>query len=281
MIARYGLSPMAMMESPGTALVTGASSGIGLEFARLLAARGHDLVLVARRARALEGLARELEAAHGIAVTVAPLDLSQPGASQELWDLTEQQGLKIEVLINNAGIGVYGDHIALDPSKVASMLQLNILSLSELCQHYGRAMARSGQGWILNIASTAAYQPTPYFAAYGASKTYVLNFSEALAMELEDQGVVVSCLSPGPSDTGFFKELDQGGVAIDLFAKGSRRSARAVAQVGLERLFAGKLSSIDGRMNRFKALSLRLVPRAMAARFAKGLMTSKSSPSAD
>ena len=243
--------------------------------------RGHDLVLVARRASALEGLARELEAAHGIAVTVAPLDLSQPGASQQLWDLTEQQGLKIEVLINNAGIGVYGDHIALDPPKVATMLQLNILSLSVLCQRYGRAMARSGQGWILNIASTAAYQPTPYFAAYGASKTYVLNFSEALAMELEDQGVGVSCLSPGPSDTGFFKELDQGGVAIDIFAKGSRRSARTVAQVGLERLFAGKLSSIDGRMNRFKALSLRLVPRAMVARFAKELMTSKFSPSAD
>jgi hypothetical protein len=248
-----------------------------LEFARLLAARGHDLVLVARSTSKLERLARELEADHGTAVTVASIDLGLPGASHQLWDLTEQQGLKIDVLINNAGIGLYGDHIGLDPVNVAGMLQLNILSLSELCQHYGTAMARSGKGWILNIASTAAYQPTPYFAAYGASKAYVLNFSEALAMELEDQGVVVSCLSPGPSDTGFFKDLDQSGISIETFAKGSRRSARAVAQVGLERLFAGKLSSIDGRMNRVKALSLRLVPRAMVARFSKALMTSKAS----
>ena len=158
------------------------------------------------------------------------------------------------------------------------MLQLNILSLSELCNRYGTAMGRRGKGWILNIASTAAYQPTPYFAAYGASKAYVLNFSEALAMELEDQGVVVSCLSPGPSDTGFFSDLDQRGIAIDTFAKGGRRSARAVAEAGLARLFAGKLSSIDGRINALKARSLRLVPRAVVARFAKALMTSKPSP---
>jgi short-subunit dehydrogenase len=102
---------------------------------------------------------------------VAPLDLGLPGASQQLWDLTEQQGLKIEVLINNAGVGVYGDHIALDPPTVASMLQLNILSLSELCQRYGRAMAHSGRGWILNIASTAAYQPTPISPPMGPRKS--------------------------------------------------------------------------------------------------------------
>ncbi len=271
-----GLRPMVMTGSPGIALVTGASSGIGLEMARLLAARGHGLVLVARSTSKLEALAKELEAAHGIAVTVASIDLGQPGASQQLWAFTERQGIAVEILINNAGIGVYGEHIALDQAKVASMLQLNILSLSELCQCYGVAMGRRGRGWILNIASTAAYQPTPYFAAYGASKAYVLNFSEALAMELEDQGVVVSCLSPGPSDTGFFTDLDQRGIAIDTFAKGGRRSARAVAEAGLERLFAGRLSSIDGRINTLKALSLRLVPRRVVAKFSKALMSAKA-----
>ena len=267
-----------MTRPQGIALVTGASSGIGLEFARLLAARGHALVLVARSTSKLEALAKELLAAHGTAVTVATIDLGLASGSQQLWDFTESRGLEIDILINNAGIGLYGNHTALDPASVASMLQLNILSLSELCNRYGTAMGRRGKGWILNIASTAAYQPTPYFAAYGASKAYVLNFSEALAMELEDQGVVVSCLSPGPSDTGFFSDLDQRGIAIDTFAKGGRRSARAVAEAGLARLFAGKLSSIDGRINALKARSLRLVPRAVVARFAKALMTSKPSP---
>ncbi len=266
-----------MNRSQGVALVTGASSGIGLEFARLLAARGHALVLVARSTSKLEALARELDAAHGTAVTVASIDLGLPGGSQQLWDFTESQEIEIEILINNAGSGLYGDHIALDPAKVGSMLQLNILSLSELCQRYGAAMARRGRGWILNIASTAAYQPTPYFAAYGASKAYVLNFSEALAMELEDQGVIVSCLSPGPSDTAFFSDLDQRGLAIEALAKAGRRSARSVAEVGLVRLFAGKLSSIDGRMNALKARSLRLVPRALVARFSKDLMKATAS----
>ena len=266
-----------MNRPPGVALVTGASSGIGLEFARLLAARGHDLVLVARSKGRLDDLAKNLGKAHGVAVKAAPMDLGLPGSAQVLWELTESQGLEIEILINNAGIGLYGEHSVLGPAQVASMLQLNIMSLSELCQRYGAGMGQRGKGWILNIASTAAYQPTPYFAAYGASKAYVLNFSEALAMELEDQGVVVSCLSPGPSDTGFFSDMDQRGIAIDTFAKGGRRSARAVAEAGLTRLFAGRLSSIDGRMNRFKALSLRLVPRSVVARFSKTLMTSKPS----
>jgi len=265
-----------MNRSQAIALVTGASSGIGLEFAHQLAARGHALVLVARSTSKLEALAKDLHAAHGTAVTVATIDLGLAGGSQQLWDFTESRGLEIDILINNAGIGLYGNHTALDPASVASMLQLNILSLSELCNRYGTAMGRRGKGWILNIASTAAYQPTPYFAAYGASKAYVLNFSEALAMELEDQGVVVSCLSPGPSDTAFFSGMDQRGLQVEALAKGGRRAARAVAEVGLERLFAGKLSSIDGRINALKARSLRLVPRAVVARFSKTLMTATS-----
>ena len=265
------------MSCPVGELVTGVSSGIGLEFARLLASRGHALVLVARSTGKLEALAKELEAAHGTTVTVASIDLGLAGGSQQLWEFTESKSINIDILINNAGSGVYGDHIGLDPAKVGSMLQLNILSLTELCNRYGTAMARRGRGWILNIASTAAYQPTPYFAAYGASKAYVLNFSEALAMELEDRGVVVSCLSPGPSDTAFFSDMDQRGLQVEALAKGGRRSARAVAEVGLERLFAGKLSSIDGRINALKARSLRLVPRAVVARFSKTLMTAMSS----
>jgi short-subunit dehydrogenase len=137
-------------------------------------------------------------------------------------------------------------------------------------------MKARGRGRILNIASTAAYQPTPFFAAYGASKTFVLHFSEALAKELEDFGVVVSCLSPGPTDTGFFGDMDRQGLSNDHFEKKSRHGAAYVAQVGIETLFNGDLSRIVGAKNYWRALSSRLVPRTVTASIAKGVMRSSS-----
>jgi short-subunit dehydrogenase len=143
---------------------------------------------------------------------------------------------------------------------------------------YGAEMKARGSGRILNVASTAAYQPTPFFAAYGASKAFVLNFSEALAMELADHGVTVSCLSPGPTDTGFFAEIEARGVSSAHFDRAARHDARTVAQIGLDMLDAGALSRIVGAKNKLRAFSARLAPRAVVARFAKNLMRASAGP---
>ena len=255
------------------ALVTGASSGIGLEMARLLAAERRSLLLVSRDQGKLDGIAQALVAEHGVSVDVLAIDLAEPGAASRVAAFATQRGLQVDLLINNAGIGIYGEHTELDRAQLDGMLQLNIRALTELCLLFGAQMKQRGSGRILNIASTAAYQPTPFMAAYGASKAYVLNFSEALAMELRDDGVTVSCLSPGPTDTAFFGAIDQKGPAPnDHFRKEVRDTAREVAAIGLETVRSGKLSHIVGVKNYLRAWSGRLVSRAMVANFAKGVM---------
>ena len=258
-------------------VVTGASNGIGLELARQLAARGHNLVLVSRDEGKLDQAAAAITATHpAVTIHTLPVDLAVPSAARRVFEHTEQLGVEVDVLINNAGVGLYGEHVELEPEQLARMLQLNIISLCELCTVYGREMQKRGRGRILNVASTAAYQPTPFFAAYGASKAFVLNFSEALAKELEDHGVSVSCLSPGPTDTAFFGDIDRRGISTGYFAKGSRHDARDVARVGLEALFSGRLSKIVGSANYWQAWSLRFAPRSVVASLAKGMMRSSS-----
>jgi short-subunit dehydrogenase len=266
-----------MKRETGVALVTGASSGIGREFARKLAAQGRPLVLVGRDEARLHEVAGALGKEHGVAVRTLALDLGRTGAARQLFEFTEREGLEIEILINNAGVGLYGEHVELALERVEQMLQLNVGTLTDLCLLYGAEMRSRKSGKILNVASTAAYQPTPFFAAYGASKAYVLNFSEALAMELGDHGVTVSCLSPGPTDTGFFGEMDARGVGISHLAKSQRVDASTVAQVGLDALMAGELSKIVGAMNAFRAWSSRFAPRTMVAKISKGIM--RSAPS--
>lgn len=263
-----------MAKELGTALITGASSGIGREFARLLAARKHPLVLVGRNETRLREIAEALRAEHGVRVLTLSADLGQAGAAQRVFDFTEQNGVEVEILINNAGVGLYGEHADIAAERLDQMLQLNVGTLCDLCLLYGGAMKRRGSGRILNVASTAAYQPTPFFAAYGASKAFVLNFSEALAMELGEHGVTVSCLSPGPTDTGFFGEIDARGVRNAEFSKDGRHDARSVARVGIEALWAGRLSTIVGAKNNLRAWSLRFAPRAMVARISRGAMRS-------
>lgn len=257
-------------------LVTGASTGIGLEMTRILAARGCDLVLVSRNAEKLEALARALRSQHGVTVHVCPVDLSVPGSADRVAHFTREQGIVVDGLVNNAGVGLYGDHLTLDPDALCNMLQLNITSLAQLCQLYGREFKQRRRGRILNVASTAAYQPSPYFAAYGASKTFVLHFSEALAKELEDHGVTVSCLSPGPTDTGFFSDVDKHAAHVQHFDKSERADARTVARIGIETMMAGRLSRIVGTKNNLRAWSTRLAPRSVVARFAKRLLKPSS-----
>ena len=257
-------------------LVTGASSGIGREMAFLLAAEGHPLVLVGRNEARLEEVAEAVRTELGVGVHTIAADLGQPNAAQELFDRTKALGIEVQLLVNNAGVGLYGEHAKLSASRVTQMLQLNVATLTELCLLYGAEMKERRSGRILNVSSTAAYQPTPFFAAYGASKTFVLNFSEALAMELSDYGVTVSCLSPGPTDTGFFGEMDAQGVDNAHFAKSDRHQPREVAEIGVAMMKRGELSRIVGAKNFIRAWSSRIVTRAMVARIAKGIMVSSS-----
>jgi len=254
------------------ALITGASSGIGREMARMLAAREHDLVLVGRSTDRLEELAEELTERHRVAVHCLSIDLAERGSALRVLGFTRGKGLEVAVLINNAGVGLYGEHTDLDPDELERMLQLNVVSLCGFCRRFGEEMKRRKRGRILNIASTAAYQPTPYFAAYGASKSFVLHFSEALAKELEEYGVTVSCLSPGPTDTGFFRAIDERGTTNACFGKKDRCSAKKVAAIGIEMRFEGRLSRIVGAGNYLRALSGRFASRAMVANVSKRMM---------
>ena len=260
------------------ALITGASSGIGLELARQLAARHVDLVLVSRDQAQLEKIAQPLRAEHGVSVHVLGADLATPAAAARVFEFTRAEGIAVDWLINNAGVGLYGEHLDLDIDGIASMLQLNVTALGELCFFFGKEMRARRSGRILNIASTAAYQPAPFFAAYGASKAYVLNFSEALAKELEDAGVRVSCLSPGPTATAFFRGVDEGGIENGHFDKSDRADPRVVAAIGLELMESGKLSKIVGPLNFLRTWSARFASRAMVASISKKLLAPKSKP---
>ncbi|OWK40252.1 SDR family NAD(P)-dependent oxidoreductase [Fimbriiglobus ruber] len=185
------------------ALVTGASAGIGKELARVFARNGHDLILTARREAELRALADELARSHGAAVHIFPADLSDPAAPRALYDKVAAAGLNVDVLVNNAGFGVYGPFADADPVRVAAMVQVNVAALTDLTRLFLPGMVARGTGRILNVASTAAFQPGPLMAVYYATKAYVLSLSEATAYELRRTGVTVTCLCPGPTRTEF------------------------------------------------------------------------------
>jgi short-subunit dehydrogenase len=256
-----------------TTLITGGGAGIGLEMARLLAARRHRLVLASRDADRLQVVAEQLRRTYGVEVHVHSLDLSKPGAALRLFDATEGAGLRVDNLINNAGFGVVEEHVAMAPDVLHRMLQLDVVAVAELSLHFGRTMKQRSAGRILNVASTAAFQPTPYFAAYGAAKSFVLNFSEALAKELEDHGVRVCCLAPGPTDTAFFDGVDPQRIAGDHhFGKAARARPVDVASAGVDLLLGGGALRVVGWTNRLMVMSNRFVPRALVAMVSKRLL---------
>lgn len=188
-----------------TALITGASSGLGVEFLRLYAADGYDLILVARSEARLKELAAEMEKAYSVKAHVLTADLSAPGAVEPLFAELTRRGLKVDALVNNAGYGDFGFFTETSLDKEVGMMQLNMVSLVHLTKVCLKGMKQRGEGEILNVASTAAFQPGPLMAVYYASKAFVLSFSEALANELAGSGVKVSVLCPGPTATGFVK----------------------------------------------------------------------------
>lgn len=250
-----------------TALITGASSGIGLEFALILAREGYDLVLVARRQHLLDQLKRQLESEYPITVKTVVLDLSRPENAESLFALTSMNGIQIDVLVNNAGFGDYGDFIETDVQKNYEMLQVNIVSLTALTRLYAPAMVERRRGGIINLASIVAFQPGPLMAVYYASKAYVLSFTEALASELIGSGVKVTALCPGPTDTGF---ADVTGLEKSvLFQRFQPVPAIKVAEFGYRSWERGKVVAIYGLPNKSLVFGERFLPRGVTSNLMK------------
>ncbi|RLL49740.1 SDR family oxidoreductase [Mariprofundus sp. EBB-1] len=245
--------------NPHFALITGASSGIGLELARLFAADGIPLILVARRLDRLEALKNELS--KSVKVTLFACDLSDSVSRTQLLAEITEQNVVVDYLVNNAGCGQFGDIANNDWTATDGMLQLNMIALSHLCRSMLPAMKQRGFGRILNIASTAAFQPGPGMAAYFASKAYVLSYSEALAYELKQSGVTATCLCPGATQTEFFSQatMEDSGLVKDK----QLPSAANVALEGYQAMHHEKTLIVHGLFNRLRVFSLRTAPRAM------------------
>jgi short-subunit dehydrogenase len=255
--------------APGTALVTGASSGIGREIAVLLARDGYNLVVVARRRERLEEIAEEFRSRYGVNVTVIPKDLSEPAAAAAIFAETCERGATIDILVNNAGFAVYGPYSSTVLTDEAAMLQVNIASLTILTKLFMRGMIERGRGRILNIASTAAFSPLPLASVYGATKAYVLSFSEAIAEELQGTGVTVTALCPGPTATEFAERAQM--TDTRLFHR-SVMSAAEAAALGYRAMMRGRRVTVTGLANQALVLSVRLSPRQMVAKVAKSMM---------
>ena len=248
-----------------TALVTGASSGIGEAFARALAARGAHLVLVARSARKLETLAAELSVRHGIRATAIPADLALPGAGPEFAREMERRAITVDVLVNNAGFGTYGAFEAASPEREAEEIRLNVAALVDLCHAFYPGMVSRGRGAIVNVASTGAFAPVPFMAIYGATKAFVLSFSEALWLEGRDRGVSVLALCPGPTETSFFEVAGAQG----LFGK--RERPEVVVERALRGLARGRSTVVSGLSNALLIQSMRFSPRTLVTRVAASM----------
>src|SRR5271168_1215068 len=255
-----------MPTSSESALITGASYGIGLEFSRIFASEGYNLVLVARSADRLRQLASELEKNHGTRSLILATDLTDPGASAYVLDQTTRSDIQIDVLVNNAGFGQYGKFAENDQEECLRQIQLNITTLTHLTRLYLPAMIERKTGKILNVASTAAFQPGPLMAVYFATKAYVLHFSEALANELSGTGVTVTCLCPGATATEFHKRAKATGQRL---LKMGSMDARTVAEAGYRGLMAGKPVVISGFKNWLVTQSLRFSPRQVVTAIAR------------
>lgn len=242
----------------GYALITGASSGIGLELAKLCAADGYNVVLVARGRAALQELAAKLRQANQVKALVYATDLSAPGAVEKLYDHLKQQKITVEILINNAGFGDAGPLIGADWDKLRKMIDLNITALTRLSKLYGREMSTRGRGKILNLASLAAFLPGPNMAVYYATKHYVLAFSESLASELRSRGVSVTALCPGPTESGFVHTAHT--TRLPTFDR-KLPSAKAAAACGYRAMQRGQAVAVYPLSARLLAFSTRLLPR--------------------
>jgi short-subunit dehydrogenase len=245
-----------------TALITGASVGIGYELAKVFAKNGHDLVLVARNQEQLERVAAECRLLGGIDARVLVKDLAVPSAPQEIFDAMKESGTRIDVLVNNAGFGNHGEFGQIDLEADLKLLQVNIVALTALMKLFLREMLARGSGRILNVASVASFQPGPLLATYYASKAYVLHLSEAVATEIAGRGVTVTALCPGPTQSEFGKRA---GIQGERPFRVRPMAAGPVAQAGFDGLMRGKRIVIPGLANKIMARMNRFFPRRLIA----------------
>lgn len=248
-------------ENGKTALVTGASSGIGAELTRQIASDGNDIVLTARREDRLNELSRELEDRYGVSTTVVPKDLSEPDAPVELFESVRAAGLRVHTLVNNAGFSVYGRFDETPLEDELAMMQVNMGALTHLIKLYIQPMVDRGDGAILNTASLAAFYSIPRIAVYAATKAYVLSISEALAHEFEDEGIQVTALCPGPVDTEF---MEKGNIEKSQASEGSMNDPASVAEAGWEGLKAGDRVVRPATKTKFLSRLPRILPRKRA-----------------
>jgi short-subunit dehydrogenase len=238
------------------AIVTGASGGLGLEFAKLLAADKHDVVLVARSGDKLEAIAAQLRAQHGVNVEAVAMDLSAIDAAKQLTARVPE----CDILINNAGFASNGRFDQLDPARICEEIMLDILTLTELTRAYLPGMRARGSGRIMNIGSTAGFLPGPFMAVYYAAKAYVISFSQAIAEELRGTGVTVTCLCPGATKTGFAERADAKGT---LLFRLPMADAAAVARAGYRAMLNGRELVVPGLSNKLVTLSSKITPRRL------------------
>lgn len=248
------------MQGNETVLVTGASSGIGRELARCFAADGCHMVVAARRTAELEELAVELRGRSGAGADVVTVDLAAADGAGNLLAELERRGVSPDVLVNNAGFGARGDFTDMPPDRIASMLAVNVTALTMLARGLLPAMRARRRGGVLNVASTAAFQPGPHMAAYYASKAYVLSLSEALHHECESEGLAVTCLCPGATATGFAAEA---GMGSSLLFRLGAMDAATVARAGHAGFRRGRAIVVPGLRNKLGVQSLRVAPRSV------------------
>ena len=255
------------------ALVTGASAGIGWSLAQQLAAAGANLVLSARRTDRLKQLAQELASKHGVKTDIFAADLASPDAPAQIFGFTSAKGIEIELLINNAGFGIYGPIHENPEDRLLDMIQVNCAAVASLTRKYSAEMVRRRSGDILIVASTAAFQPVPFIAAYAATKAFDLIFAEGIAEELRPFGVRVCALCPGSTNTEFQQVAQQPDRVFRV-----AETADKVARVGLEGLAAGKSFVISGTRNNLMVQGERLAPRGFIAKMAARMMRPGPSP---
>ena len=257
------------MPASETTLITGASSGIGRALAHRFARAGSTCVLLARSEDALHDLSDTLTTTYNTKAHVLSADLSAPGAGDDVVKTLEERGLTIDVLVNNAGFGARGCFADLDAQRQVDMIQVNVTALTHLTRHLLPGMLDRNRGGVLNVASTAAFQPGPYMSVYYATKAYVLSFSEGLAGEVSDTNVTITCLAPGPTKTAFMDRADMRGST--LFENASIMTPEAVANAGYDAFRGGRTLVVPGWPNKIGAFLVRFTPRPVVRRMVEWL----------
>ena len=262
------------MDIPRTVLITGASGGIGYELAKLFARDHHNLILVARSADKLAQVAKEIET-FGVRVKTVPLDLTDSPAPKFLFDQLQRESVSVDILINNAGFGAYGEFVQMSEADILGQISLNVTALTELTRHFLPGMVSRRFGRIMNVASTAGFQPGPLMAVYYATKAYVISFSEAVANEVKNSGVTVTCFCPGATQTGFATRA--GNDKTRVFKRAGVMPADKVALDGYRAVMEGRTLAISGIQNWLTAQSTRFAPRKLVTAVSRWVSESGNS----